>query len=430
MPEKSSEGEGPGKARLALPCSQQFLPEEKLTDSYHPRYSLELMAEIPTPKEVGRRLLEWGKGVKRNFPWRQNRDPYVVWIAETMLQQTQVGTVIPYLERWLARFPTVHALAQASLDEVLKLWEGLGYYARARHVHKAAQEIVQRYGGVLPRNREDLLSLPGIGPYTAGAILSLAYGEDAPILDGNARRVLTRVFGVEGDPRKAAVQRELWTLAEDLIIPGRARAINEAIMDLGREICTPTSPACHLCPLADICVAYRTGRTGELPVRPPRKRPPHYTVTAGVVWDDQARILLARRPPEGLLGGLWEFPGGKVEPGETLPECLKRELREELAIEVEVGRPVGVVEHAYSHFRITLHAFHCRLLRGEPQPIGVAEFRWVRLEEIRQYPLSRADIKILELLEAEAALSGPPVSDEQEQTRADDGDQADKLGRR
>ncbi len=361
------------------------------------------MSERPTPEphDIAERLLGWPGRGERPFPWRRNRDPYVVWISETMLQQTQIATVIPYLERWLERFPTVEALAAAPLDEVLKAWEGLGYYARARNLHRAARIIVEEHGGRIPDRRDALLALPGIGPYTAGAILSLAFGQDEPVVDGNVRRVLCRVFGVEEDPRRPRVERRLWDLARALIVPGRAREINEALMDLGREVCTPRGPRCHRCPLADLCVAHREGREEALPVRPRRRKVPHYVVTAGIVWNGRGRVLLARRPEDGLLGGLWEFPGGKVEPGETLEACLRRELREELAIEVEVGEPVGVVEHAYSHFRITLHAFHCRHVAGEPRAIGVAEWRWVRPEEIRQYPLSRADVKILELLEAE-----------------------------
>ena len=354
----------------------------------------------PSPQAIASRLLAWPGRGQRPFPWRQNRDPYVVWISETMLQQTQIATVIPYLERWLERFPNVETLAAAPLEEVLKMWEGLGYYARARNLHRAAQIIVRQHGGRIPADRDALLALPGIGPYTAGAILSLAYGQDEPVVDGNVRRVLCRVFGVDEDPRRPRVERRLWELARDIIVSGRARDINEALMDLGREICTPRGPACDRCPLADVCVAHATGREEELPVRAAKRRVPHYTVTAGVIWNERGEILLAQRPLDGLLGGLWEFPGGKVEPGETLEACLKRELREELDIEVEVGRPVGVVEHAYSHFRITLHAFHCRHVAGEPRALGVADWRWVRLEDIRAYPLSRADIKILELLEA------------------------------
>ncbi len=369
---------------------------------------------IPPPDLVGQRLLAWGRTHARPFPWRQNRDPYVVWVSETMLQQTQIATVIPYLERWLERFPTVEALAQASLEDVLKVWEGLGYYARARHLHRAARIIVERHGGRIPASREALLALPGIGPYTAGAILSLAYGQDEPILDGNARRVLTRVFGIEEDPRRPAVERRLWDLARAILVPGEARTVNEALMDLGREVCTPRSPRCDVCPLADLCVAHATGREDELPVRPPRRRVPHYTVTAGVIWNGEGRVLLAQRPPEGLLGGLWEFPGGKVEPGETLEACLRRELQEELDIEVEVGPPVGTVQHAYSHFRITLHAFHCRLIAGCPRPLCVAAWRWVRPYEVRAFPMPRADIKVVELLEQAGWRSPwPPARENQ-----------------
>lgn len=358
-------------------------------------------ASTPDPQEVGRRLVAWGKSHARAFPWRHHRDPYMVWVSETMLQQTQITTVIPYLERWLERFPNVQALANARLEEVLKVWEGLGYYARARNLHRAAQIIVRDYGGRIPDTREALLALPGIGPYTAGAILSLAYGKDEPILDGNARRVLSRVFGVATPLGRGGTEGRLWELARAILVPGQARAVNEALMDLGREVCTPRRPRCEACPLASLCVAHRTGRETALPVRPPRRKVPHYTVTAGVIWDAKGRLLLAQRPPEAMLGGLWEFPGGKVEPGETLPECLRRELQEELDILVEVGPPVGTVRHAYSHFRITLHAFHCRIISGTPRPLDAAAIRWVRPQEMRELPLSKADTKIVQLLERE-----------------------------
>jgi len=366
------------------------------------------MIRQPDPKEIAQRLLAWAPGQARPFPWRHNRDPYVVWVSETMLQQTQIATVIPYLERWLARFPTVEDLAQSSLDDVLKAWEGLGYYARARNLHRAAQIIARDHGGEIPSDRDTLLSLPGIGPYTCGAILSFAFAQDVPILDGNVRRVLCRVFGITENPRRLKVERRLWQLAEDLIIPGQAREVNEALMDLGRELCTTRNPLCDLCPVAQACVAHATGQEEALPVKSPRPRPPHYTVTAGVVWNAQGQVLLAQRRPEGLLGGLWEFPGGKVEDGETLPECLRRELREELDIEVEVGPPVTTVRHAYSHFRITLHAFHCRPTGGTPRPLEVADLRWVWPAEVRQFALSRADQKVAEALDTAGWV--PPFS--------------------
>ena len=345
----------------------------------------------PSPQAIASRLLAWPGRGQRPFPWRQNRDPYVVWISETMLQQTQIATVIPYLERWLERFPNVETLAAAPLEEVLKMWEGLGYYARARNLHRAAQIIVRQHGGRIPADRDALLALPGIGPYTAGAILSLAYGQDEPVVDGNVRRVLCRVFGVDEDPRRPRVERRLWELARDIIVSGRARDINEALMDLGREICTPRGPACDRCPLADVCVAHATGREEELPVRAAKRRVPHYTVTAGVIWNERGEILLAQRPLDGLLGGLWEFPGGKVEPGEAPQAALVREIREELGVEVAVEGEICTVEHRYPHLAVRMTAYGCRVAAGEPRPLHCQAFAWVEPGDLLSYPMPDAD---------------------------------------
>ena len=353
--------------------------------------------------EIAERLLAWYAAHQRDLPWRRTRDPYRIWVAEVMLQQTRIETAIPYYERFLARFPTVEALAQASLDEVLKLWEGLGYYARARHLHAAAQEVVQRFGGRVPDTWEDLIRLPGIGPYTAGAILSIAYGQPFPTVDGNTRRVLSRLFAVEEPVDQSRTQRRLWELARELVPPEAPGRFNQALMDLGSILCTPQKPACELCPVNGFCQAHREGLQDALPVTRKRAPVPHYDVTAAVIWDGRGRVLIAQRPAEGLLGGLWEFPGGKREPGESLEDCLRREIREELGVEIQVGARITSVEHAYSHFRITLHAFHCTLVSGAPQALGCADWRWVRLEELDGFAFPKVDREVIK------ALRHPPI---------------------
>ncbi len=336
----------------------------------------------------------------RPLPWRENRTPYRVWVAEIMLQQTQAQTVIPYFERWMARFPTIEALAQADLDEALKLWEGLGYYARCRNLHRAAQIVVERYGGQLPADRAALRALPGIGPYTVGAILSLAFGQDAALLDGNVRRVLARLFALADAPQAAATRRKLWALAESLLPPGQAGPFNEALMELGATICVPRTPRCGLCPLRLLCRGYATADPEAFPPPTRRVSVPHRVVTAGVIWRDD-RVLITQRPLDGLLGGLWDFPGGKCESGESLPECLKRELSEELCIEVDVGDELIVVQHAFTHFRITLHAFECRYRSaGEPIAVDVRDWRWVTLDELDQYAFPVMDQKVIQALRA------------------------------
>lgn len=344
------------------------------------------------------RLLAWWDEGHADLPWRQTADPYAIWVAEVMLQQTQISTVIPYYERWLKRFPTVELLAAASLDDVLKLWEGLGYYSRARHLHAAAQTVVAEYGGQLPPTVVELRRLKGIGPYTAGAIASIAFQEPVPVVDGNVIRVLSRLIDLEADVTETETKNKLWSLAGSLVPAKRPGEYNQALMELGQRVCVPVAPACHRCPLAGICLARQHGTQLERPVRPLRKRTPHYDVAAGVIWRADGRFLIARRPLDGLLGGLWEFPGGKRDPGETLPETLAREIQEELALEIAVGKRLVTIKHAYTHFRITLHAFHARHLEGVPQHLGVADHAWVTLADLGQYPFAVTDQKIIKAL--------------------------------
>lgn len=347
-------------------------------------------------------LLTWYDDQARTLPWRSDPTPYRVWISEMMLQQTQVTTVLPYFERWMTKFPTVIELAEASLETVLKRWEGLGYYARARNLHKAAQMVVNEFNGVLPDTVEELRKLPGIGAYTAGAIASIAFGRNAVALDGNLKRVFARLMAYETPINTPSAEKDLWAIAEVLLPDERAGDWNQALMDLGATICLPRNPRCLLCPLRDECRANQLGLVHELPRKNARAPRPHYTVVAGVIWNQAYdHLLIAQRPHDKMLGGLWEFPGGKVEAGETLEVALQRELQEELAIEVEVGNELTIVDHAYTHFSITLHAFHCTHTGGSPQSIGVADFRWCRPDELLELPYPKTDLQIIQALQAE-----------------------------
>ena len=311
-----------------------------------------------------------------------------------MLQQTRVETVIPYFKRWMERFPTLNALAQASQQEVLTAWEGLGYYSRARNLHTAAKIVVAQYGSQLPTDVRALQKLPGIGRYTAGAIASIAFGQDEPALDGNIRRVLARVFDLSEPASSPAGERQLWEYAAANLPAGQAGEYNQALMDLGAVICTPRAPDCPQCPLVDECQAYALGVQEERPVTAKKPVIPHHTVTAAVIQRDE-RVLIARRPANGLLGGMWEFPGGKVQPGEDLASCLQREICEELDVQIQVGARLGVYRHAYTHFRVTLHAFHCRLLNGsEPKPIQASALHWAAIEELADFPMGKIDRQI------------------------------------
>ena len=368
---------------------------------------------------IAQRLVAWHEVHQRNLPWRLTpagaRNPYAVWISEIMLQQTRVEMVVDYFKRWIATFPTIAALAAADQQAVLKAWEGLGYYARARNLHKAAQQIVAEYGGQVPNDRHTLRALPGIGDYTVGAILSLAFNQHEPILDGNVKRVLSRLADIAQPITETQTLKLLWRLARALVEaapPGNAGACNEAIMELGALICTPVNPRCLICPVNELCRAAANGTQQERPVIPPKKQTPHYDVAAGIIWQGEpyhSNLLIAQRPADGMLGGLWEFPGGKLEATDVdLRACLRREIEEELAMQIKVGAQLTTVRHAYTHFRITLHAFHAHHTSGEPQALGVADWRWVTLADLAAFPFPVTDQKIIAALQQ--AWTSKPVS--------------------
>ena len=341
-------------------------------------------------------LLEWYSIQGRDLPWRRSRDPYAIWVSEIMLQQTQVKTVIPYYDRWLAQFPTLQTLASADQQQVLKLWQGLGYYARARNLHRAAQDIVSQHHGIFPTDLPTAVSLPGIGRTTAGGILSAAFDQPTPILDGNVKRVLARLVALSVPTSKAIAQ--LWQLSIALLDPAHPRDFNQAWMDLGATVCLPRSPLCDRCPWQPHCCAYHQGIQTEIPMTETRAPIPRKMIGVAVIWNDAGQILIDRRKPDGLLGGMWEFPGGKVELGETIPACIQREIQEELGIEIEVGDRLIIIDHTYSHFHVTLNVHHCKHLSGEPQAIECDEIRWVELADLDSYPFPKANLQIIEAL--------------------------------
>ncbi len=342
-------------------------------------------------------LLAWYAAHRRDLPWRKTRDPYAIWVSEVMLQQTQADVVTSYYLRFIRRFPTVNELAEAEPGEVMKMWEGLGYYGRARHLHNAAKEVANRFGGHVPCDATLFRSLPGVGAYTAGAVLSIACGLPVPAVDGNVMRVLSRVFHVTENVQQVRTKKHLTDLAESLLPLEQPGDFNQALMELGALVCIPRNPLCQDCPLTVLCEAKKLGIQNALPVRSPRKPVPHYDVTAGVIWRDDT-FLITLRPPRGLLGGLWEFPGGKCEPDEDLTHCIVREIQEELAIQVAVNSAIISVDHAYTHFKITLHAFHCRFLGGNIRPIACDDYRWITASELDAFAFPSADRKIIDHL--------------------------------
>lgn len=346
-------------------------------------------------------LIAWYRRSARSMPWRKTRDPYRIWLSEIMLQQTRVEQAIPYYERFTERFPDVQALALAERDEVLKLWEGLGYYSRARNLHKAAGQIVDRHDGTFPDSYDELIALQGIGPYTAAAVMSIAFDRPHAVVDGNVIRVISRLFAIDDDVRTSGIQKEIGDLAHRLLDRKHPADHNQAMMELGATICTPIQPQCHSCPLQESCVAYHEHRTAELPYKSPAKKRPHHQIAVGVIRDDHDRVLIARRPDEAMLGGLWEFPGGKRENGEALTETVQRELFEELGADVTVDRePFEVIHHAYSHFTITLHAFFAHLRKGSnpPRPHNGEPLRWVQPSDLDDYAFPKANRKITDTL--------------------------------
>ncbi len=320
-----------------------------------------------------------------------------------MLQQTRLETVIPYFTRWMERFPGIEALARATEQEALSVWEGLGYYGRARNLHRAALQLVTEYEARLPEDIHLLRKLPGIGRYTAGAVASIAFGQDEPTMDGNIRRVLARYFNVSEYARSPAGEAKLWNLAAQNLPKGKAAEYNQALMDLGATICTPKTPKCADCPVNQGCQARALNIQEQRPVTPPKPAVPHYTVTAAVICR-RGKVLVARRPAHGLLGGMWEFPGGKQQDGEELHECLVREIQEELGALVEVGSLLGVYQHAYTHYRVTLHAYECKLVKGDPLPLQVVEVRWTSPQDLAQYPMGKIDRQISKSLVSSVSL--------------------------
>ena len=358
-----------------------------------------------TVRAFRRDLTDWFDGARRAMPWREpgpdgRRDPYRVWVSEVMLQQTRVETAAPYFRRFTDRLPTVRALADADQDTVLKLWEGLGYYSRARNLHRAAQIVASEHGGRVPSDPDAFRALPGVGPYTAAAVLSLAFDEPLAVLDGNVIRVLSRVFALDADTRQGRTRKALQGVSDRLLDADRPGRWNESVMELGATVCTPRSPACPRCPLNGVCRAYALGTPQAFPVVSKREAVPHHVVAVGLVMDGD-RVLIQKRPQDAMLGGLWEFPGGKAEPGESPEHACARELWEELGIRVEVGAPVARVEHAYSHFRVTLHAYRCRQLGGEPTTSTGEPLAWVAVGDLDDYAFPTANRKVIEALQAE-----------------------------
>lgn len=343
-----------------------------------------------------RALLDWYGENQRDLPWRRARDPYAVWVSEIMLQQTRVDQVRPYYDRFMDRFPTAAHLCKAPLEDVLKAWEGMGYYARARNLHRAARRVVDEHGGQIPEDPARISDLPGIGPYTAAAILSIAFGRDFPVVDGNVVRVLSRLFHLTENPVSSAARKRIDGLAGRLLARGRAGDFNQAMMELGATICTPRKPRCSECPVNPFCEARKLlPDPSVLPRKRPRKQRPHQHVAAGIVRRND-EVLIVRRPTDGLLGGLWEFPGGVVSKGIEGETFLADEMKHTLGIGIRVDRAVATLRHAFTHFEMTLQGYSCSYLEGVARHRDGNECRWVRFEDLGRFAFPRAYQRLIE----------------------------------
>jgi A/G-specific adenine glycosylase len=344
-------------------------------------------------------LLRWFDQLQIQLPWRGSRDPYRIWLSEIMLQQTRIVAVEGYYMRFLERFPTIEDLAAAPLDDVLKMWEGLGYYSRARNLHRLAQIVVNEHHGQFPATAEALQQLPGIGRYTAAAIASIAFQQRVAVLDGNVMRVLARVFDLAEDIIQLSTQKQLWQLAESLLPTKRVGDYNQALMDLGRLICVPRRPACESCPLQSNCLAFAHHTTAQRPVKTPKAPVKEARAVAAVLRDEANRLLLVQRPSRGLLGGLWSLPGGFCEPEESLSEGLQRLVRETLQLEISVAEQLATATQTLTHLRMTVRAFDCQIMAGTPQALGVAAFAWVALTDLNKFSFGKADREIIQSIE-------------------------------
>ena len=366
--------------------------------------------------ELRRLLLAWWQAKGRHgIPWKRGAigarpepgeplDPYPIWVAEVMLQQTQLQVVLPYWQRWMQAFPSVEALAAAQEHDVLLLWQGLGYYSRARRLHQGARQLVSGSREVAaegcavawPRDLDGWIALPGVGRSTAGSILSSAFDLPLPILDGNVKRVLARLVASPTPPARTLAW--FWRLSELLLDLQRPRDFNQALMDLGATVCTPRNPSCMACPWQSHCAAYAAGDPAAYPVKDAPRELPFQVIGVGVVLNEAGQVLIDQRLNEGLRGGLWEFPGGKQEPGEAIEATIARELTEELAIAVDVGEELITLEHAYSHKRLRFVVHLCNWVSGEPQPLACQQVKWVEPAELANYPFPAANARIIAAL--------------------------------
>ncbi len=342
-------------------------------------------------------LLAWYTANCRSLPWRASADPYHVWVSEVMLQQTQVRTALPYFLEFINRFPTITDFAAADLETVLKLWEGLGYYARARNFHAAARQVATQYSGRIPDSLEAFIRLPGVGDYIGAAVQSIAFGHPHAVVDGNVKRVLARLYCLDYPVNQASAHKKFSTCAQTLLYQPDPGSFNQAVMELGALVCTPQKMHCDICPVSRFCKGFLSGTASCFPRRIKAPKIPLYHVAAGIVVADD-RILITRRKLNGLLGGLWEFPGGKQQPGETAETACIREIKEETGLVVGIDSHLTTIAHSYTHFKIRLAVFYCHPICGSVTLKDAIDHRWIRVDEIDRFAFPRANTKFIPLI--------------------------------
>jgi len=362
-------------------------------------------ANKPLRLRMQQQLLDWFTACGRDLPWRRTYLPYHIWISEIMLQQTQMERAIIYFQRWTERFPDITSVARASEGEVLRVWEGLGYYSRARNIHKTARILVTYHNGLLPADHRLLRTLPGIGPYTAGAIMSLAFNQEFPAVDANIERLFSRIFNLTESVKENKIKTFIWQTARDLIPTANARNFNQALMELGALVCTPKNPACRRCPLNSLCEASRLGVARERPILPPNKKIIRIEMATGVLIHRE-KVFIQKRPAYGVWANLWEFPGGRLEPEESPEAAVVREFFEETELVIQCLDKIRVVKHNYTRYRVFLHCYACELHDGQsiPRLHAAQEYRWIAREALDDFAFPAPHRRLIEIMRSAGSL--------------------------
>lgn len=337
-------------------------------------------------------LINWFYENKRDLPWRRDRNPYKIWVSEVMLQQTRVDTVIPYFEHFIEQFPTLEALAYADEQKVLKAWEGLGYYSRVRNLQEAVREVCTTYNGQIPNTREEITKLKGVGPYTAGAILSIAFNQKEPAVDGNVMRVMSRILLIEDDISKAKTRKIFEQALYEIMSDKDPSAFNQGLMELGALVCTPTSPGCLLCPVRNHCRAYEAGMETKLPIKKGKTKVTFKELAALILYNDHHEVLIEKRPEQGLLANLWQFPNHETKELENQKTELKQYMHETYGLQIEMKEKVQTVEHTFSHLKWNITVYEAQVLSGV---VNKENTRWVNHETIEDYPFPVSHQKII-----------------------------------